>query len=372
MAQDKESIYLNQEETKKKEFLLLSLRYVLMTYFISILRKVLLAIFIILGFWEIIENGALFFVFLLVLELFELLLNLFLIFKMRKQDFSLECFLLKCAEKTCYSLLWISLFLQQQQKISNDLLFIWAVPLVLVSIFVFLKNLDILSQIMYLKVLFVLESFQILFIFLNLSRDVKMPWILTQFYYYPKAILLLISSYFLFALLFIMACTMLCVRVGKGGCIFLSIVCYYSFSNYLYFWSFKGALEQAEAQTKLEYINFGRLITFQFYSTGLWIAFFSIPYLAFICYLIFRVDQYIGLITTQSKQITIKDFSEKLKLQVTQVGDNYFSFLKKFKNQGGTEQKVQECMICFDKNSEVLIKPCGHSGICKECMKNSL
>lgn len=55
------------------------------------------------------------------------------------------------------------------------------------------------------------------------------------------------------------------------------------------------------------------------------------------------------------------------------MGNNYFSILKNVGNKNEEEKrKIEDCMICYDSPGDVLIKPCGHTGICKECMKHSL
>lgn len=76
------------------------------------------------------------------------------------------------------------------------------------------------------------------------------------------------------------------------------------------------------------------------------------------------------LLKNQPKQISIASFAKNIKLHVEQVSDNYFKTTEQHAEK--QEYKQKECIICFDKNSEILMEPCGHSGLCEECMTKIL
>lgn len=37
------------------------------------------------------------------------------------------------------------------------------------------------------------------------------------------------------------------------------------------------------------------------------------------------------------------------------------------KTENKEKEEMDQCVVCFDKESECLIMPCKHSGICKGC-----
>lgn len=70
-------------------------------------------------------------------------------------------------------------------------------------------------------------------------------------------------------------------------------------------------------------------------------------------------------------EISLQKFTKGINLGVIQQSSNYF---KKKENddeeqpEGGKNPEITTCIICCDKESDVLIRPCRHSGICKDCM----
>lgn len=46
--------------------------------------------------------------------------------------------------------------------------------------------------------------------------------------------------------------------------------------------------------------------------------------------------------------------------------ENYFK--KKKEGDGeGVKYEEMKCLICMDKNNEIILNPCNHTGLCKEC-----
>ena len=82
-------------------------------------------------------------------------------------------------------------------------------------------------------------------------------------------------------------------------------------------------------------------------------------------------------------KISLLSFAEDFKMNIVQQSHNYFKakklddFVDSAKTIELTERKTVEgegattmdtCIICCEKQSEVLIHPCGHSGLCKNCI----
>jgi hypothetical protein len=88
----------------------------------------------------------------------------------------------------------------------------------------------------------------------------------------------------------------------------------------------------------------------------------------------------------RAKEVTLKSFAETLNLDVTRVSENFFRPTAPGPNRqnGDVEMGAQNpnraplgedeglCIVCQDKKSDVIIKPCGHGGFCTDCMKEYL
>ena len=68
-------------------------------------------------------------------------------------------------------------------------------------------------------------------------------------------------------------------------------------------------------------------------------------------------------------KIFLQKFQKNIQLNISQVSSVFF----KFSNEDKKELENNEnCIICLENKSEILIKPCGHSGICKICITEFL
>jgi hypothetical protein len=80
------------------------------------------------------------------------------------------------------------------------------------------------------------------------------------------------------------------------------------------------------------------------------------------------------LISNRNQDITSQNLSGSMNMQLMQVGANYFQRRNTQTDGAGEEEQVKkapeilDCMICCDKPSGTLIRPCNHGGICEECM----
>ena len=73
----------------------------------------------------------------------------------------------------------------------------------------------------------------------------------------------------------------------------------------------------------------------------------------------------------QSAGTRIVTFAREMRLRVTKKSDTYYES----KNKDAMDSEIVKvedeealCMLCYDNPNEVIIKPCGHSGVCKPCM----
>ena len=99
--------------------------------------------------------------------------------------------------------------------------------------------------------------------------------------------------------------------------------------------------------------------------------------LVFTCIFIiyfYSINNYGNEKQTQAESISLTKFAKKISLKMKPVSGNYFK--KQNQNISDSSQKniikLEECTICFDRKGDVLIKPCGHSDICKDCILQCL
>jgi hypothetical protein len=103
-------------------------------------------------------------------------------------------------------------------------------------------------------------------------------------------------------------------------------------------------------------------------------AFIDIIILCFVSDTLKRLLSTRMFISNKSEDIQVHNLANPMNMHIMQVGANYFQ-----RNRGengdveeGAPKKKQpeilDCMICCDKPSNTLVRPCNHGGICEECM----
>lgn len=78
--------------------------------------------------------------------------------------------------------------------------------------------------------------------------------------------------------------------------------------------------------------------------------------------------------------ISLASFAESFQMKIKQVSETYYTKAEetntmetpKDEEFGRQNHREQLCTVCYDKKSEVLIDPCGHSGFCADCMTTCL
>jgi hypothetical protein len=72
------------------------------------------------------------------------------------------------------------------------------------------------------------------------------------------------------------------------------------------------------------------------------------------------------------KEISLQSFAKSLQMNVKQVSGNYFKTGELDEESPKPKETLEQCLICMDKKTEVLIDPCGHGCLCEECAKEYL
>lgn len=86
------------------------------------------------------------------------------------------------------------------------------------------------------------------------------------------------------------------------------------------------------------------------------------------------------LISQPNKTIEVTKFSQPLDLQLIRMGSNYFkrkmhqsrTFNPDNSESQAPTHQMAECLICCENDSNVLIRPCNHGGLCERCAQTML
>ena len=103
-------------------------------------------------------------------------------------------------------------------------------------------------------------------------------------------------------------------------------------------------------------------------------AFLDIFYLCAVSDTMKRIFSTRLFISNKNEEIAVQNLSAPMNMQLMQVGANYFQRRNANEEQNLTESQakkapeIMDCMICCDKPSATLIRPCNHGGICEDCM----
>ena len=74
------------------------------------------------------------------------------------------------------------------------------------------------------------------------------------------------------------------------------------------------------------------------------------------------------------RQISLRFFNKSFEFGLVRVSAAYFNFDQSSQPaQHGEENDIDNyCVICFDNFSDIVLKPCGHSGLCRACVLKSI
>lgn len=91
------------------------------------------------------------------------------------------------------------------------------------------------------------------------------------------------------------------------------------------------------------------------------------------------VNKYFILVKRRfrSKEISLATYGKELRLRVKRISQTFFKFTNKSSYKELDEEKgnsfdEQLCYICYSDKNEIIIEPCGHSGICNDCFVDYL
>lgn len=285
-----------------------------------------------------------------------------------------------------HSWIYLGYFLLFQEAIEPATLALFAVPIILTSSANF--GLSLYSQkILVPSTLYhTFESFQILYIAFKIAAPAdNLSWDLVFTFYFAISKILIWISYVFWALMvaFIVATCVVYYRNRISQVdlfvLFVGVVIgFFIWNAYSFRYTVYGIyymLETYSGNSKLSELE----VNYTLYSISIVNLTFSI-FTLIVIFLFYRKMKTLIEPQITSAQapsvISLASFAENLKIRLKQVSSNYYKRSDTLKaEEDETQDKEamsEQCTVCWEKTSEVMIDPCGHSGFCVECMTNCI
>lgn len=229
------------------------------------------------------------------------------------------------------------------------------------------------------------ESIQILFICIKLGNpDSLQKWNTTTYYYF----IIFIGGLVMGGICGIVAIVMGTLGIFKRGLntntrimffIFFAVcatLCWIAILNFLIFLGFRNLLNDGVVSPlKISYNNLDSLL----YNSSLALLILSGIYVLIMSLAWILLRNFIrqNYSNDQIQRLGIVSFAKEMQLGIKKTSDTYYQAdnLQGNETQGPVEldnNQKQECILCYSNPNEIIIKPCGHSGYCKNCMMNYL
>lgn len=322
--------------------------------------------------------------FLVIFHIWKIGLNMFFLigYGNRVPEFR-STYILDMVLSIGYICVFWSLFMYLNGKIDAASLPLFVIPHIILTLIRFCVGMALDTPFMPISLFAFVESLEILYISLKISNPSgHSDWTWILLYFYILCILLLILAYLLAVILLVLLIVLLfkpdIFREADSMSLLLvfGIIFYVIWNGFVYYYLLSGfhmmmtdnqigpGKSASAIVTRLTVISYVMVIC------GI------ITLIILILFLIYLKETLMRMLNqNKANQISLQSFAKGLNLGVTQQSGNYFK--KKDEKdveqpEGGHNPEIGTCIICCDKQSEVMIHPCGHSGICKDCMTECL
>jgi len=287
-----------------------------------------------------------------------------------------------------HSCVYLGYFLLFQEVIEPASLAFFAVPMILTSTINFGLSLYYQKMLIPPTLYHVFESLQILYIAFKIAApEDNLNWDLVFMFYFATSKILIWISYGFWALMlaFIVATCVIYYRNRISQIdlfvMFVGVVIgFFIWNAYSFRYTVYGIyymLETYTGSSKLSELE----VSYTLYSISIVNLTFSIFTLIVIFLFYQRMKTMIEPQITSAQApsvISLASFAENLKIRLKQVSSNYYKRSDSLKTEEDEvpvkekEAMSEVCTVCWEKTSEVMIDPCGHSGFCVECMTNCI
>lgn len=224
------------------------------------------------------------------------------------------------------------------------------------------------------------ESIQMLVVFFKLENPANcISWNLSFGFYWLLTVVLFFAAIFLLGLIVALIVAS-CLRnqnvVQIPRKFFLGIIgiAFYTLCNCVFFiltfLGFKFLMEEGKIYPHQSTEDADRLL----YYVGIMQTIVSAINLInlTVLFIFLRKSLLEYIYQNKSGEISMQAFSTNLKMNLTQVSGSYFKTGVHDDENLDTQSILEQCLICNDKETEVVINPCGHSCFCESCAKKYL
>lgn len=321
---------------------------------------------------------------LVVFHVWKICLNIFFIFAYSGRNPAFrKTYIFDIVLSVGYLSVFVVLFLYLQGKVDAATLPFFVIPHIVLTLVRFCVGEALATPFLPFSLLAFLESLAILYVALKLSNPTAhSDWTWVLLYFYLLAILLLLVAYVFIAAVLVLAGILVFkpdILRGIDRLVILFIfgfLFYIIWNGFVFYYLLSGihmillenqigpGITATELPTRVTVIAYVMLICA------------TITLIILVLFLVY-LKETLSRMFNQGKatEISLQSFAKGLNLGVIQQSGSYF----KKKEEKDVEQtevedipEVGACIICCDKPSEVMIHPCGHSGICKDCMTECL
>lgn len=271
-----------------------------------------------------------------------------------------------------YFSVFLALFLYSEAAISESSLSLFVIPHVVLMLVRLTVGEAIGTPFLPFSVFCFFESLQILFITLKFASPEEYPrWVFVLLFFYIICITLLVVSVLLILGTILLGVVLLFKRdwlefvepiflVLVAGLIFYVI--WTGMAYYLLLIGFHEFVEPNGPPIRgITNTELGNLL----YASVLTITGGIITLAILIIFFIYVRENWVRFFNSaQPKIFSLYWFTQGLKLGFGKISDEHF----KQERDAAYVKPEGKCLICYDKDADIMIYPCGHSKICKRCI----
>lgn len=259
-------------------------------------------------------------------------------------------------------------YLAFSKKIEFTELYYFSIPLIILTLIRAISGYIAKSRFLPSPQVYFTQSIFYLLVSLKLGNHIGLSWTVVLLYWYIGAGFLLFIGFIFFVIFLIFLCKFLKKNNNNQNrgifyvfFILFPIVCYFAISIFNVVHGLKLFFDKGKY--------------FLLYGNGYFMLIGCLIIIGIICIIFVKFIHNINEIVNKNKaeSISLTKFAKNMQLEMQPVSGNYFK--KKRENNIDPKKaiiKLEDCLICYEKKGEILIKPCGHSGICNDCILKCL
>lgn len=294
----------------------------------------------------------------------------------------------------CYSTYFLGFLLYLSKKMSVKHLPLFSFPYLVFSVFLLFQPSDehpYLNQ----KRFLIIESLQLFLITLKIAQIVPLNWSYTIFILMASSIYITVIGFFLSMILSCSFTGLIYQNIYKWKLFALIwMTWYYLSTGIVYIHLIKGFLKFYHDEglgfyeSDIQYNDYREGSSESIVISGVCLVVLST--IALFIHLLWRkeIQRFLLKVIYKNevrKEVTLRFLTKSFTFKLIQVSATYFLKSEKMNDQkkGEVEKSIEgknvnskiekeTCLFCCEKEPEIMIDPCGHGGVCRECIVNYL